>query len=116
MKFITYYMILAILFVLTITIGKRGACHSICWMSPFMVGGYLLGKTLHLPQLRMKANPSLCTVCKKCSSKCPMSIAVNNQVKSGEITSLDCILCGESADVCPKKAFHYGIRTKSTDE
>jgi polyferredoxin len=109
-KYITYYIVLIIFFVLTVWIGKRGACHTVCWMSPFLVGGYLLGKGLHLPQLRIRTNPTGCIDCNKCNQKCPMSIAVSREAKSGEIKSLDCILCGECVDTCPKKVLKYGTR------
>ncbi|MDP3441911.1 MAG: 4Fe-4S binding protein [Ignavibacteria bacterium] len=39
LKFITYYLVLFVLITLTLVIVKRGACHSICWMSPFLVLG-----------------------------------------------------------------------------
>jgi hypothetical protein len=107
-----YYFILIVLITFTILIGKRGACHTLCWMSPFLTGGYLLGKVLHLPQLGMKTNPSACIDCKKCNQKCPMSIDVNKEIKAGEIKSSDCILCGECADTCPKKVLTYGFRKK----
>jgi ferredoxin-type protein NapH len=101
-KYIIYYMVLFILFGLSIWIGKRGACHSICWMSPFLTAGTWLGKKLHIPQLRIKANPTACIDCKKCNQKCPMSIDVNSEAKSGGVHSMDCILCGECVDNCPK--------------
>lgn len=110
LKFITYYMVLLIFYILTIAIGRRGACHTICWISPFLVGGYLLGKGLRVMQLRIKTNPSECIDCKMCDQKCPMSIEVSKEVQSGEIASLDCILCGECVDACPKKVLTYGIR------
>lgn len=109
-KYITYYMVLFIFFGLTVGIGKRGACHTICWMSPFLACGYWLGKKLHLPQLRIRTEPSECIDCMKCIEKCPMSIDVNAGAKSNEIESVDCILCGECVDVCPKKVLQYGIR------
>jgi ferredoxin-type protein NapH len=110
MKFITYYLVLFIFFGLTLWLGRRGACHSICWMSPFMVGGYLAGKAIHLPQLRIRSTPSKCTDCKTCSGRCPMSISVNSQVKSGEVASADCILCGQCVDGCPNKVLAYQFR------
>lgn len=108
-KYITYYLVLFIFFALTLLIGKRGACHTICWMSPFLVDGYLLGKALHIPQLKIAASPSACIDCRKCNQKCPMSIDVNAGVKSGEIKSLDCIRCGECVDTCPKNVLVYGF-------
>ncbi|NTU88475.1 MAG: 4Fe-4S binding protein [Actinobacteria bacterium] len=110
LKFITYYLVLFIFFGLTILIGRRGACHSICWMSPFLLGGYTLGRLLHIPQLRIKTNPSNCIECKKCTKVCSMSIDVEGAVKSGEIASTDCVLCGECVDTCPKNVLEYGFR------
>ena len=110
-KYITYYFVLLIFFGLSIWLGRRGACHSICWMSPFLVGGLKIGKTLNLPRLKIATTPSLCTDCKKCNKVCPMSIDVNHEVKSGEIKSTDCIVCGECVDTCPEKTlkFNFGI-------
>jgi len=110
LKYIIYYIVLLILFCLTVWLGRRGACHSICWMSPFLVGGRSTGKLLKLPRLKIASEPSLCTDCKKCTSVCPMSIDVNGEMKSGEIKSTDCILCGECVDVCPEKALHFSFQ------
>jgi ferredoxin-type protein NapH len=108
-KYITYFFVLFILFGLTVWLGRRGACHSICWMSPFLVGGLKTGKALKLPRLKISAVPSLCTDCKKCNKVCPMSIDVNAEMKSGEIKSTDCILCGECVDSCQEKALKYSF-------
>lgn len=107
LKYITYYMVLFILFILTVGIGRRGACHAICWMSPFLVAGSWVGKRLHVPQLRVQTNPSSCIACKKCNQICPMSIDVNSALKSGEIKTLDCIQCGQCVDTCPNKVLKY---------
>lgn len=109
MKYIIYYSVLFAFFVMSIAIGKRGACHAVCWMSPFLVAGSLLGRMLHLPQLIMSADTEKCINCKKCERKCPMSIQVSEEVKLGKVASSDCILCGECADVCPKKVLKYKI-------
>ena len=108
-KYITYYLVLFIFFGLTIWIGKRGACHSICWMSPFLTAGTWVGKKLHIPQLRIRTTPNACIDCLKCNQKCPMSIDVHTQLKTGEIKSLDCIICGECVDSCPKKVLKFNI-------
>lgn len=113
MKYIIYYMVLFIFFIITIVIGKRGACHSICWMSPFMVGGYLFGKALKLPQLRIVAEADKCIDCKRCNQKCPMSIDIAMEVKNGGINSLDCILCCECSDVCSKNILKPMITKKT---
>ena len=52
-KYIIYYFVLSLFFILTIAIGKRGACHCVCWMAPFMAAGYHLGVKFHMPQLRI---------------------------------------------------------------
>ena len=110
MKYITYYMVLFTFLILTLTLGKRGACHSICWMSPFLVAGAKISRVLHLPQLTIVAESEKCIDCKKCDTKCPMSISVSQELKSGRIESTDCILCGECIDTCPKKVLKYSIR------
>ena len=106
-KYIIYYFVLGLIFVLDLALGRRGACHAICWMSPFLNAGQLVGRLLHLPQMRIRTKPYLCIDCKKCNSKCPMSIDVNAAVKTGSVSSYDCILCGECVDVCPKDVLGY---------
>ena len=109
LKFITYYMVLIILFVVTVAVGRRGACHAICWMAPFLTAGELVGRALRLPQLKIRSTPSACVDCGKCTKRCPMSIDVAAEVKAGGVTSLACIRCGECVDGCPKKALCYGM-------
>ena len=106
-KYIMYYLVLGLIFVLDLALGRRGACHGICWMSPFLNAGQLVGRILHLPQMRIKSKPESCIDCKKCNNKCPMSIDVNAAVKTGSVKSYDCILCGECVDVCPKDVLSY---------
>lgn len=109
LKFITYYLVLLLFFGLTVWIGRRGACHSICWMSPFLTAGAQAGKWLGIPQLRIQSQPSGCRECKACARKCPMSIAVPERVKTGQIASVDCILCGQCVDACPHKVLRFGM-------
>ena len=108
-KYVIYYFVLFTFFALNVILGKRGACHSICWMSPFLVAGTKIGRALHLPQIRINAMAEKCIDCKKCDVTCPMSIMVSNEVKLGKIGSLDCILCGACIDVCPKKVLQFDI-------
>ena len=107
LKYIMYYLVLGLFFVLDLALGRRGACHSICWMSPFLSAGMAVGRALRLPQMRIKAKSDNCIDCKKCNTKCPMSIDVNAAVKTGSIKSYDCILCGECVNVCPKAVLSY---------
>jgi len=109
-KYITYYLVLAVFVVLTLAVGRRGACHAICWMSPFMAVGYVAGRWLGIPQLRIVSEPGKCTDCGSCDRRCPMSLPVSSLHKRGAVRVSDCILCGECVDHCPKKALRYGVR------
>ena len=70
-KFITYYMVVLLLFITTVLVGRRGACHALCWMSPFLVFGMKTGELLHLPRLRVVSNPETCVSCKACTGHVP---------------------------------------------
>lgn len=112
MKYFTYYAVLLTLIGLTLIIGKRGACHSICWMSPFLVLGTHIGDKLNLPQLRINSEPDKCISCSQCNKVCPMSIDVMNELKKGSIQSLDCINCSECEKVCPKNVLSLNIKKR----
>jgi ferredoxin-type protein NapH len=102
-KYLTYYLVLFTFFGLSVIIGRRAACHSICWMSPILVLGSQIGKWLKIPQLVVIADPTLCINCRKCDQHCPMSIDVSVQQQTGKISSNDCIQCAACVDSCPKK-------------
>ena len=110
-KYITYYFVLFIILALTLSIGRRGACHAVCWMSPFLTAGTVLGRALRLPQLRVYARQDRCNGCGACGRRCPMSIDVCAEARRGQVRSTDCILCGECVDGCPQKALSYGKRS-----
>ncbi|KAF0092446.1 MAG: 4Fe-4S binding domain/4Fe-4S dicluster domain-containing [Fusobacteria bacterium] len=109
-KYITYYLVLAIFIIPNLIIGKRASCHSICWMSPFLEAGYLIGGLLRFRQLRIISDKDKCVKCQKCNVVCPMSINVMEELSDGVIGTKDCILCGECADSCPKDVLKYAIR------
>ena len=109
-RYIIYYAVLAIIFVLTIAVGRRGACHTICWMSPFLTAGTLVGRALHVPQLTIRSAPDNCIDCALCTRKCPMSIDVQREIKTGRVQALDCIRCGECVDGCPKGVLRYSMK------
>jgi Polyferredoxin len=100
----TYFGIITLITILALVVGKRGMCHTICWMAPFMVLGTKLSKCLHLPSLHLQPNSDHCINCKICTGKCPMSLNVHTMVAKNNMTNSECILCGECADSCPKKA------------
>jgi len=114
LKYITYYLVLLVFVVLTLAVGRRGACHAICWMAPFMAGGYTVGRWLGLPQLRIVSEPAKCTDCASCDRRCPMSLPVSTMHKEGAVRTSDCILCGECIDGCPRKVLRYGVRGRGS--
>jgi ferredoxin-type protein NapH len=107
-RFILYYMILLFLLALDLLLGRRGSCHSVCWMAPFLNAGRFMGKALQLPQLMIRSDPARCVSCGACDRHCPMSISVNTQAGTGAITSPDCALCGQCVDACPHGTLRFG--------
>jgi polyferredoxin len=110
--YIIYYVVLVIILLFALIGGRRSFCHSVCWMAPFMQLGILLRKVLHIPGLKLTAESENCISCKQCSAKCVMSLDVMEMVKTGKVESLDCTLCGECIDTCPKKVIHFGFDNK----
>lgn len=110
--YIIYYGVMVIFLILSLTLGKRAGCHTICWMAPFMILGRKLGKLLHIPSLMIKAEPDKCVSCGKCTKVCSMSINVMEDLNAGSIQSADCINCGACADNCEKGVFTYKFLNK----
>ena len=107
--YIIYYMVIGLFVALSVFVGRRSGCHTICWMAPFMILGRKLRNTLAWPALRLKADPARCTDCLTCNANCPMSLDVNGLVKSGHMEHTECILCGSCVDGCPSKAIVYSF-------
>ncbi|MBP2031258.1 polyferredoxin [Methanohalophilus levihalophilus] len=108
-KYFIYYTVLAVFALLAITLGKRAACHYICWMAPFMIIGRKIRNLLKYPSLRLRKDENKCIDCKKCNKICPMSIDVNTMIHSQTMENTECILCGECVDVCPKGVIGYSF-------
>lgn len=106
---IIYAIVMTVIYLFTFLTGKRGMCHSLCWMAPFMVIGEKLADLLHIPRFRLKAKPDDCVSCGKCSRNCPVGLSISDMVKSGNMDSVECINCLECVDGCPKKAIGFGI-------
>ena len=87
--------------------GKRGACHTICWMAPFMIIGRKIRNAANWPALQLESNRNLCINCKACTRVCSMSLDVNAMVQKQTMENAECILCGRCVDVCPKGAIKY---------
>ena len=108
-RYIIYYGFVSIIFVWVLSFGKRAFCHSICFVSPFMIVGTKISQLLKLPRLSLKPVRENCIGCNRCSHECAMCLNVQKMVKSGEIKNSECILCGECVDACAKKAIYYSF-------
>jgi ferredoxin-type protein NapH len=115
-EWVMYFLTVAIIFIMAILSGRRGFCHYLCWVSPFMIIGGKIRDLSRIPSLRLTAKPDLCNSCGLCSRACPMSLPVNELVKNGAIGHSECILCSTCVDTCPggviRFAFRYSQKTK----
>lgn len=109
---IMYLMVTSIICIFSLVTGKRGMCHSFCWMAPFMVIGEKFADFLHIPRFRLKADSSACISCGQCNKHCSMSLDVREMVKTDCMDSTECISCLECVDCCPKKVISFGIQGK----
>ena len=85
-------------------VGRRAACHTICWMAPFMIIGRWIRNRFGWPSLQLKVKTQDCTNCMTCSRYCPMSLDVNGMVQTGKMENTECILCGSCVDHCAPKS------------
>lgn len=99
-----YFSVVGLILVPALLLGRRGMCHSVCWMAPFMVIGTKIKNILGYPSLRLRAEPEKCTGCGLCSRNCPMSLDISEMVRRGRAGHGECILCGECADRCRSNA------------
>ncbi len=112
-KFVIYYSVVAILLMAALLLGRRGACHGICWMAPFMACGMMAGMLLKSPSLHIDHKKEACTACGLCSKACPMGLDPVAAAKSRK-PDLECINCGECIRACRSGAlsFHFGARKR----
>lgn len=110
-KFIIYFFVSALLLIIALAVGKRGACHSVCWMAPFMICGMELGHKAGIPSLHVAIDEANCAKCGLCEKKCPMSLDPVAQALSNK-APLECINCGECVRTCRRGAlsFSFGKR------
>lgn len=106
---IIYTIVVSAFFILALIVGRRSACHTICWMAPFMIIGRVIAKTFHLPSLILKLSDSPCISCGTCTDSCPMSIQVMERVQQKKMEDSDCVLCGSCVDNCPSKTIQYSF-------
>ena len=109
-SFIVYLVILLSMIVLPgFVFGRRSFCHHICWMAPFMIIGRKLRNKFQWPALHLHSSSESCKGCTKCTKECPMSLPVEEMVKTHSIENSECILCGNCVDVCKFGAIKYGF-------
>ncbi len=109
MKYITYYGVVALIFLPALFGGRRAFCHTICWMAPFMILGRKVANLLRIPSLRLGVDEPKCIDCAICDKNCPMSLPVNAMVRARGMENSECILCGTCIDVCPKDVIRYKV-------
>ena len=98
---------------------KRRCFCNICPM------GYLLGLPHQVSLARLKKNAVACTECGACYEACPMGIKSIFTVREGknelsiDVTTADCIFCGECIRRCPEDGALFmtlaGIRLYNAD-
>lgn len=104
---VIYGGIIIIFFLLSIIFGRRASCHTLCWMSPFMIFGKKLGKILKVPSLKLKTDAGSCVSCNRCEKVCPMSLPVEKLVSKGKIDDANCILCGMCNEACKRDVIKF---------
>jgi polyferredoxin len=110
---IVFYIVVGLVVVLSLAVGRRAFCHSVCWVAPFMVLGTKVRNYFKWPSLRLTSDKVKCTSCKTCTSNCPMSLDVNGMVQRASMQNAECILCGTCIDGCPRGAIRYAFRRGS---
>lgn len=105
-----YYLVIGLIVGTTLLLGRRGFCHTLCWMAPFMVLGRKLSNLLRLRALRLTADADRCRTCGRCDEVCSMSLPVAEMVRDGTLEHADCILCGVCVDACPSRALSLRLR------
>ena len=106
---ILFGIVSSIIMIIAFIVGKRGFCHSMCWMAPFMIVGKSIGNKMNIPSLKLSVDTDKCIGCKICSKNCAMSLDVMDMVRKGNINSSECILCGKCVDNCPKSVIKYSF-------
>ncbi len=94
---------------LSIIMGSRAFCRYLCPQGVFLTIGAKLGRKIRIPSLHLRTDHRDCSNCKLCDKSCPMGLDVSAMVKKGMIKNLNCILCGECIEKCPKGAIKYSF-------
>ena len=110
---IMFLVIAGLIAGIALVTGKRGACHTICWMAPFMIIGRKIRNSADWPALQLESDRNLCINCKACTRICSMSLDVNAMVQKQAMENAECVMCGRCVDVCPKGAIKYAFGKES---
>lgn len=106
--YVMYFAVVLTFFAVSAAVGRRGACHSMCWMAPFMITGRAARNRLGAwPSLRLIADSDSCTNCGTCTRECPMSVPVQELVAKQAMEHRECVLCGGCVDGCPAGAIKF---------
>lgn len=111
--YIIYFFIVGLIFILSLTAGKRAFCHYLCWMAPFMIIGTKIKSVRLWPSLHLTTVSDTCNNCKRCNKECPMSLDVNTLVNSGIENNPECILCAACIDACPQSVLRFSFSKAS---
>lgn len=106
---ITLTLLVAIVALPALLLGRHAFCRYLCPFAPYNIVGGLVGRALHLPQLRLRLSGSACSGCGSCAKTCPMSLPVPEMVASGDMARTDCVMCGSCADGCKRGVIAYGF-------
>jgi ferredoxin-type protein NapH len=107
--YIVYYVVVGTFLILSLTAGRRGGCHYICWMAPFMIIGRTARNLVKWPAFRLEVDRDKCIDCMSCTKNCPMSLDVNQMVQREDMENGECILCASCIDVCPESVITYSF-------
>ena len=120
--YIIYLAVLTLILGLALLLGRRGACHAICWMAPFMIIGQGLGRLIRLPGMLLRSEAARCTACGTCNAACPMSLDIGAMALAEStgpapisapaaitIAHHDCIFCLRCVDSCPTSVLRPGF-------
>jgi ferredoxin-type protein NapH len=109
---IVYGIVVMTFISLGLLFGRRTGCHTICWISPFMIIGRRMALAARIPTLHLRTAPDSCVACHRCTTVCPMSLDVEDLVAGGEITDDNCILCGKCVNTCHRETIRWGWRRR----
>lgn len=110
--YIIFYLFTGLIVILSLMNGRRGFCHYVCWMAPFMIIGDKIGNYLKINVIRLTSDKAKCINCKKCSHNCAMSLPVRDMVQNNSMGNSECVLCGVCVDTCPQKAISFAVFKK----